>query len=250
MPDSGGGSNSKTGQQVTSNNPPDYLLPGLKTGANAATNLWNTGALQQANVPYSGPTVATPSPATQQSWGGITDLATNGNSATNAGQSYITGILGGDTSGIQPLINNTRNAVNSTYEGAGRYGSGSHDAAVANGVGTVIANQMSGAAQLAPQYAATQLANQQALNGVGGQQQAQQQAQMDAAQQLYYQKANQAPNALSQYLNLLQGMNTGGTASTATYGGQGAGGSALSTGLGVGTSLLGSYLGSGGTFGL
>lgn len=244
MPDSGGGSNSKTGSQVTSNSPPDYLLPGLTQGANAATNLWNTGTLQQANTPYNGPTVATPSPATQQSWGGITDLAQNGNSAVNAGQKYVTGLLGGDMSGIQPLIDNTHNAVNATYEGAGRYGSGSHDAAVANGVGTVIANQMNGAAALAPQYAATQLAQQQALNGVGGQQQAQQQAQMDAAQQLYYQKANQAPNALAQYLNLLQGMNTGGTASTATYGGQGAGGSALATGLGAGASLIGSLAGS------
>lgn len=238
------GSDQKTGQQVTSNNPPSYLLPGLKTGTAAVNDLWKSGGFQAANVPYSGPTVATPSPATQQSWGGITDLAQNGNSAVNAGQKYVTGLLGGDMSGIQPLIDNTHNAVNATYEGAGRYGSGSHDAAVANGVGTVIANQMNGAAALAPQYAATQLAQQQALNGVGGQQQAQQQAQMDAAQQLYYQKANQAPNAIAQYLNLLQGMNTGGTASTATYGGQGAGGSALATGLGAGASLLGSLAGS------
>ena len=244
---SSGGSSQKTGSQVTTNTPPSYLLPGLTQGANAATALWNSGGFQQANTPYGGPTVANTSPSTAASWTGVNNFANNGNAATNAGQSYITGILGGDTSGIQPLINNTRNAVNATYEGAGRYGSGSHDQAVANGVGTVIANQMTQAAGLAPQYAQTQLAGLQAQNAAGSQQQAQQQAQMDAAQNLYYQNANQAPNAIAQYLNLLNGMNTGGTASTATYGG---GSSALGTGLGLGASVLGSYLGSGGTFGL
>lgn len=244
---SSGGSDQKTGSQVTSNSPPSYLLPGLTQGANAATDLWNSGGFQQANTPYGGPTVAGTSPSTAQSWTGVNNFANNGNAATNAGQSYITGILGGDTSGIQPLIDNTRNAVNATYEGAGRYGSGSHDAAVANGVGTVIANQMSGAAALAPQYAQTQLAGLQAQNTAGQQQQSQQQAQEDAAQNLFYQKANSAPNSIAQYLNLLNGMNTGGTASTATYGG---GQSALGLGVGAGTSLLGAYLGSGGTFGL
>lgn len=249
MADGNGGKSQQTGSQVTNNEPWSAVQPGLKTGIAAVNNLWNAGGFQAANTPYGGQTVAGVSPATAQSWQGIQDFAQTGNAATNAGQKYITGLLGGDTSAIQPLINNTRNAVNATYEGAGRYGSGAHDQATATGVGSVIANAMNGAAQLAPTYAQQQLQGLNALNTAGGQQQSQQQSQLDAAQQQYWQKANSAPNAIAQFLNLLQGVNTGGTSSTVQYGGN-QGGSALNTGLGIGSSLLGSYLSGGGSFGL
>lgn len=247
---SGGGSSQKTGSSVTTSQPWTAVQPGLKTGIAAADKLWQSGGFQAANTPYSGQTVAGVSPLTQQSWNQIQSYGQNGNPAVNAGQNYITGLLNGDMSQIQPLINNTRNAVDANYSAAGRYGSGAHDQATANGVGTVIANQLAGAAQLAPQYAQQQLQGIQALNTAGGQQQQQQQAQLDALEQKYYQNANSAPNAIAQYMNLLQGVNTGGTSSTVQYGGANSASNPWTTGLGVGTSLLGSYLGGGGTFGL
>lgn len=246
---SGGGSSQKTGSSTTTSAPWTAVQPGLKQGITAAQNLWNSGGFQAANTPYGGQTVANVSPLTSQSWQGIQNYAQNGNEATNAGQKYITGLLGGDMSAIQPLINNTQNAVNATYSAAGRYGSGAHNQATANGVGTVIANQLAGAAQLAPQYAQQQLQGLQAQNVAGGQQQQQQQALLDAAQQKYYQQVNAAPNAIAQYMNLLQGVNTGGTSSTVQYGGANSAANPWMTGLGVGTSLLGSYLGGGGNFG-
>lgn len=246
MPDSGS-SSSKQGSSVTSNTPWAPVQPGLQQGINAATNLWNTGGFQSANTPYPGQTTAGTAPLQQSSWNQVGNIAANGTPATNAGQSYITGVLGGDTSGIQPLINNTRDAVNANYEGAGRYGSGANDKAVANGVGSVIANQMTNAASLAPQYQSAQLQAIQGANAAGGQQQTQQQNQINSAENNYYQNQQAPYNAIAQYMNLLNGMNTGGTSSTAQYGG---GSSALGTGLGITSSLLGSYLGSGGTFGL
>lgn len=244
---SGGGSSQKTGSSQTTSQPWGPVQPGLKQGITATQNLWNSGGFQQANAPYQGQTVANTSPLTSQSWNALQNYGQNGNAATNAGQSYITGLLGGDMSQIQPLIDNTRNAVNASYEGAGRYGSGANDKAVANATGTVIANQLAGAAQLAPQYAQQQLQGIQAVNAGGAQQQAQQQALLDAAQQKYWQQVNAAPNAISQYMNLLQGANTGGTSSTVQYGGAS---NPWATAGGVGASLLGSYLGGGGTFGL
>jgi hypothetical protein len=241
------GSSQKTGSSSTTSAPWGPVQPGLQQGINATQNLWNAGGFQAANTPYGGQTVAGLSPLTQQSINGIQSYANNGNAATNAGQNYITGILGGNTSGIQPLIDNTRNAVNASYEGAGRYGSGANDKAVANGVGTVIANQMGQAAQLAPTYAGLQLQGQQALNAAGGQQQQQQQQELNAAQQKYWQQVNAPQNAISQYMNLLQGANTGGTSSTVQYGGVN-NSSPWLTAAGVGSSLLGSYLGGGGGF--
>lgn len=204
MADSGGGStNTKTVQTTQNTAPWDPTQPGLKQGISDWTDLYNSGGL---NVPYyPGQTVADTAPETTAGWNSITGTANDPNSGVGAAQKYNNGILSGDYSAIQPIIDAAKNSADMSYEGAGRYGSGSHDKAVASGVSGVIAQAAQGAVANAPALQSASYVPGQALESVGAARQGSAQDQITAAIQKYNYDKNGAATAIQQYMAGLPG---------------------------------------------
>ena len=149
-----------------------------------------------------------PNAETMDAWEGISQRALAGSPLTRQAQNYTGRILSGEflnqqTPNFQFVANRARQAADSTYAAAGRYGSGAHDAAVAGAIGELsygdYANQLSRmdqAAQLAPQ-----LANQDYFD-------------WDKLQQVGDQKRYDQLNRAAQYLALVSGNYGGVTTST------------------------------------
>lgn len=152
---------SKTTTQSNSE-PWKAAQPALKTGVDAAQNLYNSGV--GAKV-YTGSTVVPWDSKTTQGMGAITDQA-NANIGGNGLSGQLQGVInnGGYNSGQLEALNNTRsvangnfdinsdpgfqqvvdqarNSVNAGASGAGRYGSGIHQQTMGNTIGDLGARQ-------------------------------------------------------------------------------------------------------------
>lgn len=220
---SGGGGGSKTQTVTQSNAPWSAQVPLWKTSYQRLNDLYKAGALNVS--PYPGQTVAPTSPETNQAWTMIVNRAQAGSPLSNLSQGYLSDVLSGkylgqDAPGFGSILDRTRNAVDAAYSLGGRYGSGAHDAAVAQGLGSVLNDayqaergRMDAAAQLAPQLAQQDYFDAQQLAQVGGQKEAHQQDLINAEIQRYN-AAQQAPiNELALYQNFIGG-NIGGTQTT------------------------------------
>lgn len=134
---------SKTTKQTTENKPPAWAAPLFSQSAREATELYNSGV---GGGVYQGQTVADLS---QQTMGGVNQLATAGTNAPNYG-SMISGIgqnnanLADMASGkylqegnpyyrqrLDNEIQDANSLINSSMAGSGRYGSGAHTGVVA-----------------------------------------------------------------------------------------------------------------------
>jgi hypothetical protein len=239
MPEGGGGA-SKT-QTVTQNNSPwSGVQSYLTSGYGDLSKQYKQGAPDY----YPGNTVAGFSPQQQQSIQGITDLATQGNPSLDAANGELQKTIRGDY--LHPnndLLSILRQPVDSTYALGGRYGSGSHDAAIASVAGGMYAqerqnqlnaiNQVPGIDQ-ARYYGLGQLGN------VGAAVQQQGQNQINADLDKYNYNQNKDINWTNNYLAMLNGAN-GGTSTTtsplqssnpwAQYGGLALGAGGLLAGL-------------------
>jgi hypothetical protein len=212
---SGGGGDTKP-QTVTENRAPwAEQIPLWKKSYKRLNELHDSGALRIN--PYPGQTVAPISPETSQAWSTITGRAQAGSPLNNLSKGYVSDVLGGrylgqDAPGFSSVLDRARNAVNATYALGGRYGSGAHDAAVAQGLGSVLNDayqaergRMDAAAQLAPQLAQQDYFDAQQLAQVGSQRQAHLQDLINAEIQRYN-AIQQAPiNELALYQNFIGG---------------------------------------------
>ena len=155
----------------------------------------------------------------------ISNRAQAGSPLNTLSKGYVSDVLGGrylgqDAPGFSSVLDRTRNAVNATYALGGRYGSGAHNSAVAQGVGGLLNDayqaergRMDAAAQLAPQLAQQDYFDAQQLAQVGQQRQGYLQDLINAEIQRYN-AIQQAPiNELALYQNFIGG-NIGGNRTT------------------------------------
>lgn len=208
MADSGG-SKTQTVQTTQNTAPWSPTQPGLKKGIADLDKIYAAGGF---NIPrYPGDTLADVAPETSQAWQMVSDIAKNPNaSSVGAATDYNNAILRGDYSALQPMFDAAREAAGSSYEAAGRYGSGYHDNAVSKGVGSVIANAASGAAAQAPQLQAAMYQPAAMLQGVGDDRQAQAQTEINQAISDFNYDKTAPINAINAYMQALSG-NWGGT---------------------------------------
>lgn len=217
--DSGGGSKNQT--QVTTSAPYSGAKPMIDESLKEAQKLFQSGGLNIKSYP--GQMVAPTAPATQQSWNMISDLAGQpglGQSAAQWGQNILRPeFLTSQSPGLGNILDQARNQANAQMTMAGRTGSGSHEAAVASALAPILyqdyGNKMALQAQVAgmsPQLQASQYYGAQQLGGVGQQQEAQLQDQINAAMQKYYADQGAKANELALYQSLVSG-GYGGTTS-------------------------------------
>lgn len=209
----GGGSTKTQNVTTTSNSAPwAPVQPGLQTGIKDLTSIYNSGGF---NIPrYPGQTLADTAPETTQGWQSITDTANDPSKGVGAAQTYNNAILNGDYSALQPMFDAARDTAASSYEAAGRYGSGYHDNAVSKGVGSVIANAAGSAVSAAPALAAAQYAPGQALEAVGTARQQTAQDQINAAIAAYNQDKTAPISSIEDYMAALSGNWGGSTTAT------------------------------------
>lgn len=209
--------------------------PGLQQGITDLGTLYSQGKF---NInPYPGQTVAGVAPATSQSWDQTTALAGNQGNGVGAAQNYNNAILGGDFSALSPMIDATKQGVNSGFEAAGRYGGGNYANAVSKGISSTIAGAQGAAADRASGLQTASYLPAQMLNQIGVQQQGQAQNQINADVSKYNQQQTAPIDAINAYMQALSG-NWGGTSvgtQTQPYYTP----SGLQTGLGAGLSVAG-----------
>lgn len=248
---SGGGGSPKNQTTTVNNAPWSEQIPLWKTSYQRLNDLYKAGALQVS--PYPGQTVAPISPETNKAWGMIADRAQAGSPLNNQAKSYYGDVLSGkhlgqDAPGFSSMLDRARNAVNANYALGGRFGSGAHSAAVAQGLGGVLndayqaeRSRMDTAAQVAPQLAQQDYYDAQQLAQVGDRREANMQDLINAEIQRYN-ALQQAPiNELALYQNLIGG-NLGGTQTT-TQPVQRNGANPWQIGAGIIGSVLGAALG-------
>ncbi len=231
--------------QTTTQQAPSWQQPYQQTGLNQALSQYQNE--KQLVAPFA--------PQQEQAISGITNLAANGNPATNAAQNFITGTLNGNVQ-QNPMLNQLftqgaqqiQNQLGSQFGAAGRNvgaSQGLNAQALGNFGANLYGNQFQTEAGLqenalaqAPQALQSQLGLQNALFGAG-------QNVQNLAQQYI-----QAPqNALNQYLGRING-NLGVTQqyTPAFNAGAGALGGALA-GSGIGQAIGTAFGGNGGTWG-
>lgn len=218
---SGGGGSSDTTVQTTE--PWDDQKVLWRRSFNQLNKLYNSGKLRVK--PYAGRTIANISPQTRQGWSMIQDRAQKGSSLNRASESYVNDVLNGrylgeQAPGFDSVLNQARNSVNANYALGGRYGSGAHDAAVAQSLGGFLhsnyqaeRNRMDAMAQFAPQLARERYFDAQQLAEVGKQRQAHQQDVINSRIQRYNARQQIPINELALYQNFIGG-NLGGQTST------------------------------------
>lgn len=214
----GGSSNQR---QTVNSSPWKGQVPYLDKLFKRAENLYQSGPIQY----YPGETVAPLSPGQTGALDAIQQRGMSGSPLNKASSGYLQDVLSGkylnaDNPYFQTVANRARSAADSTYAGAGRYGSASHDTAVADSVGALAyqdyqnqLGRMDNAAALAPTVAGQDFVDLNAALGAGNQYQQQLQNMINADMEKYnFQQ--QAPYAnLQAFQDFIQG-NYGGSTQT------------------------------------
>lgn len=240
---SGGGGNTTT---VSKSEPWAGQQDYLKTGFQQALNQYNSSTPSY----YPGQTVAPLSNTTNMAMGLTTQRALNGNSLMNASQDQLTNTVNGNylnsnpfldanfkagTDSITKAYNDAVNGQTSGFAGGGRIGSGMqafyqnqqndtlaknlnnlYGQTYYNNYNTERQNQLN-ATQLAPQFAAQDYINLDALSNVGATQDQRNQNLINADIDRWNYGQNLPANKLSQYMNLVQGNYGGDASSSGTY---------------------------------
>ncbi|QEE09410.1 phage protein [Bartonella kosoyi] len=137
-------------KQVQTSAPPSWMADVFKRGGRDAYNLYNIGA--GGNV-YGGPRVAPLSDQTRYGIGGLGSIPQhyqnrslmntvyNPTSAANNLGSMASGAMVGQNpafnAALQNSLDRVRDTINSSFAGAGRYGSGAHTGVLANELGAL-----------------------------------------------------------------------------------------------------------------
>ncbi|OQW38096.1 MAG: hypothetical protein A4E20_04800 [Nitrospira sp. SG-bin2] len=235
---SGGGGSEK---QTIKNDPWAGQQPYLGKLFKRADQLYNAGPIPY----YPGQANAGISPETETALQMQAQRGLDGSPLNKASGQYISDILAGKylsqtAPGWDSVVNRARNAADSTYAGAGRYGSGAHDTAVADSIGALAyqnyANQlgrMDMAAQFAPTLAQQDYTDIAAIGQAGDRRQIELQKQIDADKARFdYQQMAPYQN-LGMYQDFIQGQYGGTQTSTAPSNQPPLWQSILGTGLGI-----------------
>lgn len=205
MADGGGGS--KTQKTVQSTEPYKPSQPLLNRTIKDAESLYKSGGLNYQYFP--GDTIAPLAPETQSAWSSIAQRAQAGSPLTDQAKGYYGDVLSGkylnaEAPGFDSVLRSTMNDVNANKALSGRYGSGSHDAAVAEALGGLRYNNyqtergyQNQAAQLAPQVAQQDYFDANQLLGVGQQRQGYLQDQINEQIKRFNFDQNSPANAIS-----------------------------------------------------
>lgn len=204
-----GSSKQKTQNTVQTQEPYSGAKPNIDLGLKDALNLYKSGGLKQEYFPTS--TVAPQSQETLDSQQMISDRARAGSPTLGAAEAYDTKLLNGDFSALNPILNTSRNAINSNKSMTGRYGSDVHDRAVVEGLGTIMANAQSQAVQRAPTLAQAGYIDPQMLAGVGAQREAFAQDSLNDLIKRFNFQQEEPANQIQRLFDLSSG-NWGGTA--------------------------------------
>lgn len=166
---------------------------------------------------FPGPTVAGFTPEQLGAQAGTVARATSGSPLVGAASGYGQDVLSGKYLGAgnpytDALAGRTRDMVNANYSASGRYGSGSHDRAVAEGLAPVLFQdyeaeraRMDQMAGLAPTLAAEDYRDLSALNTVGAQRQGQAQTELDSLIARYNYEQNLPQMKNRDFISLLYG---------------------------------------------
>lgn len=222
----GGGGGTTTTQTVQKNDPWEGQQPYLKTGFAEAEKIYNSNSPTY----FQGQTVAGLNPTQQVAQGMTTQRALTGSPVLQAGQNEATKTLSGDyLKAGNPYISSLTDSINAAvrpgidarFSGSGRYGSAGHEGATTSAITNALAPQLFGAYEnersrmgqmttQAPTLAGADYTDINALANVGGQQQQQSQADINAAIEKHNFEQNVDANKLANYMNLIGG-NYGGT---------------------------------------
>ena len=248
MADSGG---SKTQKQTSVTEPWKPSQGGLIKSITDVNSLYDAGGLQ---VDYPTTTVAPVAPEQGLAWKGISDRAQAGSPLLDKSQGYIGDVLSGkylgaDAPGMSDMRGRIIDNVKASKSAVGRFGGDSYDAALARELGILEFGNygrergaMDSAAALAPTLAREDYYDLDRLGQVGTERRgvAQEFVTDEAARQQWEQQ--KLANAIALYQSLLAGNMGGSTTAKVPV----AGTSPAMQGIGIGASLLGSYLGAGG----
>lgn len=242
---SSGGSKPKTVQTTSNASPWAPTQPGLQQGISDLGQQYSSGQFLKANQAYPGQTVAGLAPETVQSWNQTAGIANGGSPDIEAAQNYNRSVLSGDLSQgyLGNLANNVTNNVNGQFSMAGRYGSGSHQGAIANGITSAVMPYANSAADRASGLAQAQYMPSQMLAGVGQARQGYAQDMINSEIQKYNQQQSAPISATTDYMQALSGNWGGGTTSTQPWQ-SGNSTNPWLQGAGLATQLGASYLGS------
>lgn len=204
--------------------------PFLKSGFTQAKSLLNA----PGPTYYPGSTVAGFSPEQQQAQTLGAQRALGGNDTMKAAEGYGQDVLAGNYLNSNPyqdqvfqnIQSHVQPAVNSTFENAGRYGSGLHADTLGRAMTEAYApyasqqyqqglDRMDQMAQFAPQFAANDYRDIGALDAIGGQKQDMAQSELGDAVNRYSYYQDLPYNKLNQYMGLVGG-NWGGTTTSQT----------------------------------
>lgn len=244
-------------QTVQNNDPWKPAQPFIQYGLDEARGVYDTGA---PGV-FPGQTLAGVDPYQDMALDWTGQRAMAGNPITSMAQGHVYDTLNGDFLGAgnpyfsamsDNIANEVTKGVNSTFGGAGRWGSGAHANALSSSLSDKIGNlafenfvnerqNMLGAASAAPALAQSDYYDIAQLGQVGDARRGLEQGFIDDDVSRYNAEQNQPWDALGRYNSLIQG-NYGGT-TTATQPRQGG---SMATGLlggGLGGAGIASALG-------
>lgn len=223
------GGSTKTAKSTNTSEPWAAQKPFLETGFKEAQKLYNTGGPSY----YGGDQTANFTPEQMQAFQMTTDRATNGNETMNAAEGYAGDVLAGKYLNSDPysdqVFQNIQSkvmpSVASQFMGAGRTGSGMHADTATRALTESYApyasaqyqsglDRIGQAASMAPMFAANDYADINALQSIGQQQQALNQADIEAEMRKYAYQQDLPYNNLDQYMSSIQG-NYGGTSTSA-----------------------------------
>lgn len=185
----------------------------LEAGIQSLTDMYQSGGLQIN--PYQGDWVANQTQATTQGQQGLLGALGGYSDQIGQAQGVVNGLAapGAWDTQRQNVINSIMPAINSSFAGSGMTGSSLHQQNLASGLSSGLANAEQGfnaqqlqAAGMIPGLADAALQPYQMQMQVGGQQQAQQQAEIDAMIQKNLLEQGAGPNALKDYLTILSGL--------------------------------------------
>lgn len=231
MGSGGGQSTTTSGEQV----PWKHLQQPLRTGyAHAEESILN-----RPTEFYPGRTTTDFSPHTSEALGRQYARGQAGSPLLRASQDYTQGLLTDPQSSpiFDAVMSETRPGIDSAFAGAGRSGSGLHAEALGRGVTRGLAPYTEAAADRAPGLAREDYYDIDRMGGVGRAIEQQQQRVIDEGRERFEYGQNEPTRRVMQYMNALSptaGLG-GGTTSTTSGDGKGAGNSLLTAaGLGLG----------------
>lgn len=224
-----GGGSDKQQKQTVNSAPWVAQQKPLKNLFSRAENLYQAGPIRY----YPGDTRADLSPTSQSALQGIALRGQQGSPLNRMSGQYVSDVLGGkylnqEAPGFDAVARRAMDAVNSRIASRGRYGSGAHDAAVADSIGALryqdYANQlarMDQAAALAPTIAGQDFIDLNAMLGAGDRYQTQLQDEIDADMARYSYEQEAPYDQLQRYQDFIMG-NYGGTTQTMSPASRGA----------------------------